>query len=292
MSNAFKALATIDRRVWHILTFIIVTVLLLSPLGLPLSISNEVKTSYGIVANLKPGDIVLINFDIAAFGWDELKGQCLSVVPHVSQQEGVKVVFITDQDQGMMFIETVLASVGTQMSGKTGAPWYEVQGKKYMEDYVIIGYFPGKENAYAALASDFRGNSGTSDWYKNDMTQFLDGIGLKTAADIDLAISFDCESGATYLKRHFFMTYGTPIIAGEIGVNVPTYIVDYNAKLIAGIIKSTRGAAEYQYISGFKGAALVSMDAYSAIHLLLIAIIIIGNIGYFGWEKKYLKGAK
>jgi hypothetical protein len=292
MSGAFKAMATIDRRVWHVLTFLIVTILLINPLGLPLSISNEIQTAYGIVNNLKPGDIVLINFDIAAFGWDELKGQCLSVVPHVFQQPGVKVVFITDQDQGMMFIETVLASIGTQMPGKTGAPWYEVQGKKYMEDYVVIGYFPGKENAYAALAADFRGNSGTSDWYKNDMTQFLDGIGLKTAADIDLAISFDCESGATFLKRHFFMSFGTPIIAGEIGVNVPTYIVDYNAKLIAGLIKSTRGAAEYQYISGFKGAALISMDAYSAIHILLIVIILVGNIGYFGWEKKALKEAK
>jgi hypothetical protein len=32
--------------------------------------------------------------------------------------------------------------------------------------------------------------------------------------------------------------------------------------------------------------ALTSMDAFSIVHFYLLVIIIIGNIGYFGWEKK------
>ncbi len=286
MSNIYKTLATIDRRVWHAVTFLLVSYLLLFPAGLPLSITAEVQEVYDMVEALEPGDVVLINFDIAAYGWDELKGQTLSVVPHVLEQEGVKVMFMTDQDQGMIFIERVLDSVGTMMSGHTAQPWYEINGKQYLEDYVILGYFPGQENAFAALGNDFRKNVGDSDWYGNDISDWLDEIGVEDAGAISLAISFDCESGATYLARHFYLSYGTPIVAGEIGVNVPVALTNYNAGLYKGILKSTRGAAEYQYISGYKGMALVSMDAYSAIHMLLLIIILLGNIGYYGWEKK------
>lgn len=290
MSNIYKTLATVDRRVWHAITFLVVSYLLLSPIGLPLSITGEVREVYGIVENLKPGDIVLINFDIGAFGWDELKGQTLSVIPHVMDQEDVKVMIMTDQDQGMIFIERVIKALGTPMTGKNGVPWYEINGKKYLEDYVVLGYFPGKETAFAALGNDFRKNVGTQDWYGNEMTGWLDGIDLESAGDIDLAISFDCEAGGGYLARHFYLSYDTPIIAGEIGVNVPNAIINYNAGLYAGLLKSTRGAAEYQFLSGYTGMALVSMDAFSAIHMFLLLIILIGNIGYYGWEKKQKGG--
>lgn len=32
--------------------------------------------------------------------------------------------------------------------------------------------------------------------------------------------------------------------------------------------------------------ALVSMDAFSIIQFMLIIAILIGNIGYYGWEKR------
>ena len=288
MANILKALSNLDSRVWQSLTFIIVILLLLYPIGLPLTVSAETKNSYSIVQNLKPGDIVLVNYDIAAYGWDELSGQCLSVIPHLMSMPGVKVLFMTCQDQGVIFIQNTIQKIGTPETGKS-LPWYDVGDKKYLQDYVVLGFYPGKENAFAALADDFRKNVGSNDWYRNDMTAFLDGIGLKTAADIKLAITFDCESGETYLSRHFFLSYGTPIIAGEIGVNVNSAIMDFNAGLVKGLIKSTRGAAEYQFLSGFKGSALISMDAYSAIHILLIIAIVVGNIAYLGYERNAMK---
>lgn len=292
MSNIFKTLATADRRIWHLCTFLIVSILLLNPLGLPLAVGEEVIKTYGIVNNLKPGDIVLINYDIAAYGWDELKGQCLSVVPHIMEKPGVKVLFMTNMDQGIIFIEQTFQTMGKLMPGKTGAPWYVLNDKKYLEDWVILGYFPGQETPFAALAADFRKNAGDKDWYGNQIGGWLNQIGLNSAKDIDLLVSFDCTSGASWFARHFYLPNGTPIIAGEIGVNVPTSLTNYNAGLYKGLIKSTRGAAEYQFLSGYRGKALVSMDAYSAIHIFLILIAVVGNIGYFGWERKAMEVKK
>jgi hypothetical protein len=291
MSSVLKMLNNLDARVWQALTFLIVSFLLLYPIGLPLTVSSETRNSYQIVQSLQPGDIVLVNYDIAAYGWDELSGQCLSVIPHLMTRPGVKVIFMTDMDQGTLFIQNTIKAIGTLESGKTDIPWYQISDKHYLKDYIIMGYYPGNENAFAALANDYLKNAGTKDWYGNDATAFFSSIGLKTAADFKLAISFDCFSGMTFLTKQFYLAFHTPIIAGEIGVNVPPAINDLNAGLIKGLIKSTAGAAEYQFLSGFKGAALISMDAYSAVHILLIIAIIVGNIAWFGYGRK-LKGVK
>ncbi len=285
MSSIFKFLANLDRKLIHGITFVLVTLLLLYPVGIPIVVSSETQVSYNLIDQLKPGDIVMINYDVAAYGWDELKGQCLAVTYHVFEKPGVKVIFTADIDQGVQFIEETFRVLGKPMAGKTGAPWYELNGKKYLEDYINLGYFPGASSAWAAMANDFAKGAGTSDWYKNDVSAWYQQIGIKTGADVDLAISFDCLSGADLFRNQFYPLFKTKIIAGEIGVNVPPAINNYNAGLYAGILKSSPGGAEYQFLGRYKGKALISMDAYSAVHMYLVLLIVLGNIGYFGWEK-------
>lgn len=284
--SIYEKLEAIDRRIWHALTFLIVSYLLIYPIGFPLKVTDEVREAYQLIEALEPGDIVLVNYDIQSMGWDELKGQTLSVIPHLFEKEGVKVVFMTNMDQGVMFIEQTFDKTGVLMSGHDKAPWYMLNDKTYLEDYIILGFFPGQGMAFAALGNDFRANAGTKDWYGNDITPWLDAIGFDSAEDIALAISFDCTGGSGWLSQHFYLSYGTPIIAGIIGVNIPGAIINHNAGLYAAIIKSTKGAAEYQYLSGYPGMAIISMDAFSAIHIFLIATVLIGNIGYFGTKRK------
>jgi len=285
MSRAFKICATIDRRVWYLLIFVLVGFLLLHPVGFPLKVGPEVKTAYNVIEDLKPGDIVLINYDISAFGWDEIKGSALSMIPHIFSKDGVKVILFTDQDQGYIFLETTIAKIGEPMAGYDGFPWYEVHGKKYLEDYINIGFIPGFDKAIAALASDFRGLVGSTDWYGNNMEGWLDENGVDAAQDIELILTLDCAGAQSSWVNYWYLPYNTKILNAMIGVSAPGSIVNYDAGMLAGIVISVRGAAEYQYLSGYYGAALVSMDAFSVIQFLLIAAIIIGNVGYYGWEK-------
>lgn len=286
MSNIFKTLANIDRRVWHLLTFILVGYTLLHPVGLPLKVSPEVKKAYEVIESLKPGDVVLINFDIAAFGWDEIKGSALSMIPHIFSREGVKVIFFTDQDQGYIFIERTIAEIGRPMSGYDKFPWYEIHGKKYLQDYINIGFIPGFDKAIAALAQDFRGTVGRNDWYGNNIEKWLDDNGIKSAKDIDLILTLDCAGAQSYWVSYWYIPYKTRILNAMIGVSAPGSIVNYNAGMLEGIVISIRGAAEYQYLSKYYGMALVSMDAFSIIQFMLIIAILIGNLGYYGWERR------
>jgi hypothetical protein len=71
-----------------------------------------------------------------------------------------------------------------------------------------------------------------------------------------------------------------------IGVMVANSKVQYNAGNYAGIVPSIRGAAEYQFLQNYPGMALTQMDAFSVVQFYLIALMIVGNLGYHLYGKK------
>jgi len=199
---ALKALSNIDRRILYLLMFVIVTFAYLNPLGLPLPIGEFTQATFDTVNDLEAGDIVLLNFDVSAIGWDEVKGSTSSAIPHIFEESGVKILFMADVDQGPLFIEKTIMEIGVNPSGSDDIQDWEIHGKKYGVDYINLGYFPS--GATSALAADFRGNA-FRDWYGNDPTAFYDSIGLDTAADIKLVFSFDASGGYSGYARVLFL---------------------------------------------------------------------------------------
>jgi hypothetical protein len=89
----------------------------------------------------------------------------------------------------------------------------------------------------------------------------------------------------TALINHWVMDYGTPMIEGAIGVNIPAYAPYVDTGHLLALLQSTRGGAELEYLTGRPLTGLIAMDAFSLVHYLVIIFIIIGNIGYFGWTR-------
>jgi hypothetical protein len=283
--SILKSIANIDRRYYYAAVFILTTILLLFPLGLPLLVSQEVHQAYDIVENLEPGDVVIINFCLSASGYAQLQGACNSMIDHIFQQEGVRVIFTMTADQAPIMLEEIIANNGQLMAGHSDYPWYEINGKQYLEDYVNMGYFPGIDKFIAYLASDFRTAIGDNDWYGEPVADWFDTNNINTAEDISLVLSFDSYDGAGDFMRFFYLEYGTPVIQSMIGVMVANSKVQYNAGNYAAIVPSIRGAAEYQFLAGYPGYALTQMDAFSVIQFFLIFLMVLGNVGYYGYTK-------
>ncbi len=284
--SIIKAIATIDRRIYYSAVFIITAIMLLFPIGLPLKVSPEVRAAYNVIDSLEPGDVVIINFCITASGYNELKGACNSMIAHVFEKPGVKVIFTATADQAPIMLEEIIANNGKLMAGYSNYPYYEIRGKKYGVDYINMGYYPGLFKWVAALSADFRGSLGNNDWYGIDVQEFLNSNGIMEAKDIDLVLSFDSDDGAGDFMRYFYLEYGTPVMQSMIGVMVAGAKVDYNAGNYAAIVPSIRGAAEYQFLADYPGFALTQMDAFSIIQFFLIFLMILGNVGYYGYTRK------
>jgi hypothetical protein len=280
-----KTIANVDRRYYYAAVFIITTILLLVPLGLPLLVSPEVQHAYDLVESLEPGDVVIINFCITASGYGQLAGACNSIIDHIFRQDGVLVIFTMTADQAPIMLEDIIDNNGQLMSGYSDFPWYEIEGKPYLEDYVNMGYYPGIDKFIAFLASDFRTALGENDWYGNPVAAWFDSNNINTAQDIDLVISFDSDDGAGDFMRFFYLEYGTPVIQSMIGVMVAGAKVQYNAGNFAAIVPSIRGAAEYQFLADYPGFALTQMDAFSVVQFFLIFLMVLGNVGYYGYTR-------
>jgi len=283
--SIIKTIANIDRRYYYAGVFLLTIILLLFPLGLPLLISPEVQNAYDTIDSLEPGDLVIINFCLSASGYAQLQGACNSMIDHVFQKEGVQVIFTMTADQAPIMLEQIIANNGQLMDGYSDYPYYEINGKQYLEDYVNMGYFPGIDKWIAFLSSDFREAIGGSDWYGEDVSAWFDSNDITHAEDVDLVISFDSDDGAGDFMRFFYLEYDTPVIQSMIGVMVANSKVQYNAGNYAAIVPSIRGAAEYQFLAGYPGFALTQMDAFSVVQFFLILLMVLGNIGYYGYTK-------
>lgn len=283
---SFKIFWNIDRRIYYTLLFILVSALLLFPVGMPLQISPEVRETWQMIDDLEPGDFVIINFCLSASGYAQLQGAVNSMIAHIFEKPGVTVMFMMVSDQAPIMLEEIITINGDLMPGETTFPWYEIRGKTYGDDYINMGFYPGISNFIAALSMNFRESLGDKDWYGVDVTGFFDSHNIQSAEDVDLVVSFDSDDGAGDFMRYFFLEYGTPVIQSMIGVMVANSKVQYNAGNYAGIVPSIRGSAEYQYLQNYPGMALTQMDAFSVVQFYLMALMIVGNLGYHLYGKK------
>jgi hypothetical protein len=208
------------------------------------------------------------------------------MIAHIFEKPGVTVMFMMVSDQAPIMLEEIITINGDLMPGETTFPWYEIRGKTYGDDYINMGFYPGISNFIAALSMNFRESLGDADWYGVDVTGFFDSHNIQSAEDVDLVVSFDSDDGAGDFMRYFFLEYGTPVIQSMIGVMVANSKVQYNAGNYAGIVPSIRGSAEYQYLQNYPGMALTQMDAFSVVQFYLMALMIVGNLGYHLYGKK------
>ncbi len=152
------------------------------------------------------------------------------------------------------------------------------------EDYIIIGYVLPNEAAVAALSQDFHANVKV-DWKGNSIEgTFLDQI--ENAGDFALINDYTTGLATTFQIRHMVLTYGIPMAVNSIGVSVPGHLANLDAGLITSLLQSTRGGAELEFLINAPGPGLKSMDAFTLGHYMLIAFIIIGNVGHYGWARR------
>jgi len=280
--NIFKTLATIERRWIYLIVLIFTLYPVLRPVGMPVAIDPWTRDYYEIVDPLGPDDVVMMNFGSAASGYMELKSGQIATLKMMIER-GVKIAMTWNWPE-----------MGTIALGVMGDPENNVPGiltnfmerhdYKHWEDYIILGFVIPNEPAVVAAARDFKGFI-NRDWRGRSIEgTFLDKI--HDAGDWDLISEFTCGGVTVFLIRHFAMDYGTPMISNSIGVSIPGHSIYLEPGYLKALLKSTRGGAELEILSGHPGSGAIAMDAFSLVHYMLIAFIIIGNIGYFGWERK------
>lgn len=259
-------LQNIDRRVWYGLLLISLFIPLVKPLGLPLSISQEVRTVYNTIEALPAGSVVIVSPSYSPGTDAEMWPQHAAVIQHLMRKK-VKIIQVS------LVLESVMYA---QKAAELYAPKYNY---KYGVDHVIMPYKAGNDVVIASMGRDIHALY-TEDYVGTPTKQLPLMQSIKSIKDIALIIDFMPGNTLVDYLKQIESVYGVPVTGGVTAVCIPTMMPYVMSGQCRGLLGGMRGAAEYEILIGAPGSAVGGMDAQSLSHLLIIVAIALGNIGF------------
>jgi len=273
--RVFEVLANIDKRYIFILIALTVIIPLLRPIGMPIFVTDEVKSVYDRIEEIPPGSVILVAMDYDPAALAELYPMALAILRH-AYSRNIKVLGMTLWITGTTLGDKVMreAAEGTAKAG---------------EDYVYLGYAPVAANVIMRMGEDISAIF-PKDYGGTPLEEVPAMKGIKNYKDIELVV--DLAAGATPGAWIAFAgtTYNQTIAVGCTAVSAAGYYPYLDSGQIIGLIGGMKGAAEYEKLIEKSGTATAGMDSQSIAHIAIILLIIIANISYFAIRGRKTEG--
>lgn len=258
----------IDRRWIYLLVALSVIIPFILPVKFPVYITPETRQLFEAVDSLPENSVVLLTFDYYPSTIAETEPMSRVALHHLFQKN-IRVVTMTTVPLGG-------PSMAEQVTRELAAQY----GKVYGIDYVNLGY---KANYVAVLKGL---GSSIEAIYPTDNT----GTPLKELPLMNDVKNYDdmafiyvvSDNGIVdYWISIVNALYGIPVGCGVTAVMAPKFYAFVSAGQMTGLLGGMKGAAEYEKLLDRPARATSGMDAQSLLHLLIIALVIAGNVGYF-----------
>lgn len=261
----WNRLQNIDRRIIYVLLLLVTAVPLLSPIGIPMQVSQMTRAVYDIIEGLDPAtDVVLLSFDYGPGAGLDAHVVPVVVVEHLAKR-GIKWVAVSFAAEGPMMADRIITDL-------------EARGFTYGQDFANLGYMAGEENAIRLFALDCLVIP--TDTRGNKVAELPVMQGIKTVLDFSFVHQFTSNDPVVWI-RQVVDPMGIRFAAGVVTVSVPAAMPYYNSGQLKGLLGGLRASAEYELLIEKPGRGAAMMDAQSMGHLLIIAFILMGNLGYF-----------
>lgn len=266
-----------DPSLVYALLIIVIIIPTLLPIGFPVVVTSSTTSFYNVIDSLTPGSYIWFGIDFGGLDAPELLPAVIGIARYCFNQD-LKIMFITFVAGGPMLYEMAMDELKGERAGKT-----------YGEDYVFMGYTPGRETAIAAVASDFRASFKTDHFGTPiDSLPILENI--ENVEDFDLV--FFCGGIVVQegMIRQISVRFGKTLACATVGVNYPN-LLPYVPLQMAGVLNGLKGVAEFEKLIGAPGKASSAVDAFTTSQALLVLLIVVGNIIYFTDKGKSKGGA-
>ncbi len=265
-----------SRRMIYLVLAILIAIPNIQPLGIPVAIQKMTRDFYDTIESLPSGSVVILFLDVGMGMWVEVGPGTIAVTQHLLNRP-LKLL-ISGQSPDMPAIWQRMLDFGN----------LDFRGKKYGEDYVVLGFYTGQETGAAAMAGNLHLTK--ADINRTPLDQIPMMKNLQTAKDVKAVITSMSGVEEEWYLRQWQGPYGTKVGMISSAVTVALEMTYYVSGQLFGIINSLRGGAEYELLikkpaDGLKGTDMLSMS-----HLWEIAVIAIGNILIvMEWRKRSQK---
>lgn len=256
-----------------LLILALIAVSIISPIGIPLSVSSRTLEAYKYIENnVRPGCYAYIEvfYDLASRV--ELESGLAAITKHLFNK-GCKIVFGTIYAPAVVVFPIFRAASEDIFSGKI-----------YGEDYVYLGFIGGTEAALASIGKTIKGTLST-DNYGNKLENLPLMREVDDAKDFDIVVVVSAGADTfAYYVRQWFTPYGVAMIFVPQAIIAPMVEPYVSAKQAVAMVVGLRGGAEYELLVKRPGLGIAAMDAISLTHVLIILFIVGSNIVY--WRRR------
>ena len=262
----------LDRRWVYAAVWMAVILPFLFPTPLPISITPEARSLYDAVEALPDGSVVMVPFDYYPSTIAECEPIAIAALTQLFRKDCKIIVLSNIPYGGPSMAERVTRMVGAEY------------GKKYGVDFVNLGYKYGYvavlsgmgQSIESIFPTDFSGTP-------LDQLPLMDSV--KNYNDVKFIFEIADNATADYWVSIVNAQYAVPMGCGGTAVMAPKFYAYVASGQFVGLLGGMRGAAEYEELVGRPGTATVGMQAQSMVHFLIIALVILGNVGFFAMRR-------
>ena len=284
LSSSF--LERLDRRIIYILVAIALSIPLISDFALPPAPMETASAFFRTIDAIKPtpGKIVLIAMDWGPGTKAENEPQTAVTVEHLLRKR-IPFMLISNYPYATPLMDSVPKAVVERLMRENPTESWE-----YGKDWVNFGYRPGgfimvqglakAKNLQEVLKTDVKGVPVA------EISAMKD---VKTIRDIQLLAEFTGLVGVFDYWIQYFVgenNFRPDFVHGCTSITIPDAFSMFKSKQIIGLHEGVAGAAWYEKLlsdefPGRKiGIALRNNTSLAVAHLVIIALIIMGNIGH------------
>ncbi len=264
----WERLLHIDRRFIYLVVFAAVLVPLLVGWKLPPGYTNPwTQSLYDYIENLPPGKPVMVAFDFEPATTPELRPMAVAVSRHLMRTNH-PLIAMTFMPGGVLLSQSVLEQVAKEEGKQYGVDWVNL-GYKPIPQAVLLGM---GQNLKRVFAGDWQGTPTASmpalrnvhDYRQLGLIVDITGTGI---------------TGAWIAFAH--QRFHAPVAAGVTSVVAMDLYPYLRTKQLEGLINGIAGAAEYEKLINAPDQAVLAMPGVTAVHLLMVLLVLIGNVAYF-----------
>jgi hypothetical protein len=258
----------IDRRWVYLAVGIAVIIPFIIPAHFPVSVTPEVRSFFNAVDSIPEGSVVMVVFDYYPSTVAECEPMTVAACRHLFKKN-CRIITLSNIPLG-----------GPSMAEEVTRRIAKEYNKQYGVDFVNLGYKYGYVSVLKGMGVSIEeifptDNTGTP---LSELPLMDSVYNYK-----DIAFVFEVADNATadYWVSIVNAGYGVPMGVGATAVMAPKFYAFVGAGQIVGLLGGMKGAAEYEILLGQKGTAFTGMDIQSLVHLLIIALVVLGNLGHF-----------
>lgn len=271
-SNRWQRLQQVDARVIYVLLLLSILIPLFDrQFSLPIIPSQEARKFYRVVQGLPHNKLVIVD------GWwspstrGENKWQAQAILTHLMQRHLPFAILSFDPKNNQL----------TQDIVNQLAPKY---GYLYGRDYVNWGYRPQNVvvQIVKGLAQSVPGTIKT-DWKGTPIARIPVMRGIQNYFNISAVVEITPSATADTWIGLAPVGSGpgqVRLLFAPTAVMAPTYYPYIDSGQISGMLTGIKGAGDYEQLIGVHSFGTRATGALSLVYALIIAFVIIGNIGY------------